>query len=57
MISEEDQGYDSKVGIILNSTVLYNAMIHPFTRMAIKGVLWYQGRNLYCTIKNYTKLL
>ena len=22
---------------------LYNAMIHPLTKLAIKGVLWYQG--------------
>ena len=24
---------------------LWNAMVHPFTRMAIKGALWYQGEN------------
>ena len=24
---------------------LWNAMIHPFLNMAIKGVLWYQGEN------------
>jgi hypothetical protein len=24
-------------------SVLYNAMINPFTRMTIRGVLWYQG--------------
>ncbi|CAF1153132.1 unnamed protein product [Adineta ricciae] len=33
----------SNVAVILNSTVLYNAMIHPFTRMVIKGAIWYQG--------------
>ncbi len=27
----------------LNSTDLYNAMIYPFTRMVIKGAIWYQG--------------
>ncbi len=42
-MSVEGQELDSEVGIILNSTVLYNAMIHPFTRMGIKGALWYQG--------------
>lgn len=25
--------------------VLYNAMIHPITRFAIKGVIWYQGES------------
>merc|ERR1719210_1844021 len=24
---------------------LYNAMIHPLTKLDIKGVLWYQGEN------------
>jgi hypothetical protein len=23
---------------------IYNGMIYPYTRMVIKGVLWYQGR-------------
>ncbi len=27
------------------STVLYNAMIHPLGRYAIKGVIWYQGES------------
>ena len=26
-------------------TVLYNAMIHPFTVFPIKGAIWYQGEN------------
>ncbi|CAF1151004.1 unnamed protein product [Adineta ricciae] len=34
---------DNQLDIVLNNTVLYNAMIHPFTRMVIKGALWYQG--------------
>jgi hypothetical protein len=34
---------DSEVDVILNNTVLYNAMIHPLTRMVIKGIIWYQG--------------
>ena len=29
---------------MLNS-LLYNAMIHPIVRFAIKGVVWYQGEN------------
>ncbi|OUQ53224.1 9-O-acetylesterase [Alistipes sp. An116] len=29
---------------MLNS-LLYNAMIHPIVRFAIKGVIWYQGEN------------
>ncbi len=27
----------------LNYSSLYNAMIYPFTCMAIYGVIWYQG--------------
>ncbi len=27
-----------------NRTDLYNAMIYPFTRTVIYGVIWYQGR-------------
>jgi hypothetical protein len=27
-----------------NYSCLYNAMIHPFTRMVIYGVAWYQGK-------------
>ncbi len=32
-----------------SDTVLYNAMIHPLTKMTIKGVLWYQGKRLLGT--------
>jgi hypothetical protein len=27
-----------------NQTDLYNAMIYPFTRTVIYGVIWYQGK-------------
>ena len=27
-----------------NHSCLYNSMIYPFTRSAIYGVLWYQGK-------------
>jgi hypothetical protein len=27
----------------LNYSSLYNAMVYPFTRMIIYGVIWYQG--------------
>ncbi|UJR37757.1 hypothetical protein I4U23_030450 [Adineta vaga] len=40
---EETIGIDPEISVILNNTVLYNAMIHPFTRMVIKGAIWYQG--------------
>jgi len=26
-----------------NKSDLFNAMMHPFTRMVIKGAIWYQG--------------
>ncbi len=37
---------DENIGgpIPTNYSCLYNAMIHPFTRMAIYGVAWYQGK-------------
>ncbi|CAF4139299.1 unnamed protein product [Rotaria socialis] len=41
----KDQKSEEKVNVVLNNTVLYNAMIHPFTRMVIKGAVWYQGEN------------
>ena len=28
-----------------HNSYLWNAMVHPFTRLAIKGALWYQGEN------------
>lgn len=34
---------ENEVGVTLNNTVIYNAMIHPLTRMVIRGVVWYQG--------------
>jgi hypothetical protein len=40
----------------LNSTDLYNAMIYPFTRMVIKGSIWYQGILMMLT-KKYHLLL
>jgi hypothetical protein len=43
---EEVPPLESEVGVSLNNTVIYNAMIHPLTRMVIKGVIWYQGRSL-----------
>ncbi len=27
-----------------NHSFLYNSMIYPFTRSAIYGVIWYQGK-------------
>jgi sialate O-acetylesterase len=36
---------ENSTGISPNTypTILYNAMIHPITPMAVKGILWYQG--------------
>jgi hypothetical protein len=30
----------------VNFTDLFNAMIHPLTRMVIYGAIWYQGRKM-----------
>jgi hypothetical protein len=37
---------ETEVGVTLNNTVIYNAMIHPLTRMVIRGIIWYQGNYL-----------
>jgi len=41
----------NEIRIDLNNSVLYNAMMHPFTRMVIKGALWYQGISLSSNLK------
>jgi sialate O-acetylesterase len=39
-----EQTYDDSFGVIpVNHSCLFNAMIHPFTRIVIYGVAWYQG--------------
>jgi hypothetical protein len=44
----------SEISAAPNSTALYNTMIHPFTRMVIKGVIWYQGENnIYYNLNKY----
>eukprot|EP00026_Physarum_polycephalum_P008241 Phypoly_transcript_08320.p1 GENE.Phypoly_transcript_08320~~Phypoly_transcript_08320.p1 ORF type:complete len:348 (+),score=41.52 Phypoly_transcript_08320:40-1083(+) len=35
------------------NTVLYNAMIYPFLKMQIKGVLWYQAEQNYVDPQDY----
>ncbi|NDV58037.1 sialate O-acetylesterase [Bacteroides sp. 519] len=40
-----------------NPTVLYNAMIHPFTNYKIKGAIWYQGENNEARAYQYRTLL
>jgi sialate O-acetylesterase len=42
---ENDLQSDFEVDVTLNNTVIYNAMIHPLTRLVIRGVIWYQGEN------------
>jgi hypothetical protein len=48
IISRKDnviiQSYDGLAAERLNNTDLYNAMIHPFTRIVIYGAIWYQGK-------------
>ncbi len=36
---------------------VYNAMVYPFTRFPIAGVIWYQGENNQSTAWRYGKLL
>ncbi len=39
------QPYDEpSVTVALNPSNLFNAMIYPFTRTVIYGVIWYQGK-------------
>jgi hypothetical protein len=39
------ESYDNPAGPIpTNYSCLWNSMIHPFTRMVIYGVAWYQGK-------------
>lgn len=56
MSTEEDEYLSEEVGVTLDNTVLYNAMIHPFTRMVIKGALWYQGSDLSDTTNFFQKI-
>ena len=44
---------DSSVAVAINNSNLYNAMIYPFTRMVIYGVIWYQGK-LLCFDVSYS---
>ncbi len=37
--------------------LLYNALIHPFTNLSIKGVVWYQGEANHTERENYTQLM
>lgn len=42
-ISEEESILNHEPVGAFNKSDLYNAMIYPFTRMVITGVIWYQG--------------
>jgi hypothetical protein len=39
----EYDGEETSKNLSLGHTLLYNAMIYPFTRMVITGAIWYQG--------------
>jgi hypothetical protein len=43
-VEDENDSELPAVGAFNNSE-LYNAMVHPFTRMVITGVVWYQGKS------------
>ncbi len=38
-------------------TALYNAMVHPFLGMAMKGVIWYQGESNYDRAHTYADMM
>jgi hypothetical protein len=44
VVSKTDDQYFNPPNV--NFTDLYNAMIHPLTRMVIYGAIWYQGRTM-----------
>jgi hypothetical protein len=35
---------ESSATLTFNHTGLFNGMIYPFTRLAIYGAIWYQGK-------------
>lgn len=37
--------------------LLYNALIHPFTNLSVKGVIWYQGEANHNERESYTQLM
>jgi hypothetical protein len=41
---KNDPQSNTEVDVTLNNTVIYNAMIHPLTRLVIRGIIWYQGK-------------
>ncbi len=47
---------DTKIGSN-TPTSLYNAMVHPFLGMAMRGVIWYQGESNYDRAHTYTALM
>ena len=45
------------LGTQYQETGLYNGMIHPLTRFAIRGALWYQGEaNVYEGMRYHDKM-
>ena len=41
---------------VVRPTLFYNAMIHPLRRLALKGVIWYQGESNRMDGMQYTRL-
>jgi sialate O-acetylesterase len=45
-LAESNKKYNYlKIDPNIHPSLLYNAMIHPIIRFALKGVIWYQGEN------------
>ncbi|XP_072013827.1 sialate O-acetylesterase-like [Amphiura filiformis] len=51
--SQAREGTYSKFGGPHEDSVLWNAMIHPFLNMTIKGAIWYQGEANTIAPENY----
>ncbi len=45
----------NSVNVGVGNSLLYNAMIHPFTRLTIYGSIWYQGKTTEFLYMVYVK--
>ncbi len=55
ILDDESNSNIQNLGAFNNSD-LYNAMLHPFTRMVITGAIWYQGNVKFRNKTKHQKL-